>query len=52
MSLETLCNIAQALNCSTDELLGTGTESKKHSSALELLAMAEQLATMVETESL
>lgn len=50
MSLETLCSIAAALGCSTDKLLGTGFECKKQTAALELLALAEQLAGMLDAE--
>ena len=45
MSLETLCELALALDCSTDELLGL--EIKKvdeYACARELLALAQALA--------
>ena len=45
MSLETLCEIALALNCPTDEILGLPLlKADSNASARELLAMAQALA--------
>lgn len=45
MSLDTLCEIALALNCSTDELLGVGGMKRDaREGAKELLALAQELA--------
>ena len=45
MSLETLCEIALALNCPTDEILGLPLlKADKNASAQELLALAQALA--------
>ena len=45
MSVETLFELAQALNCSTDELLGLGIKNiDADNKALRLLEMAQSLA--------
>ena len=44
MSLDTFCKIAEALECSADELLGTRSDRRQKACAKELLAMAEQMA--------
>lgn len=45
MSIETLCEIALALNCPTDEILGLPQlKADSNASARELLALAQALA--------
>ena len=44
LSLDTLCKLIAALNCSADEILGTGAAAQNTAAALELLKLAQQLA--------
>ena len=50
MSVHTLYNIAMALSCLVDEILGTGKQLDRHISALQLLRLAENLSESLSNE--
>lgn len=51
MSMETFCRLISSLDCSADEILGTGVAGRRRASALELLRMAEEIsASLKENE--
>ena len=50
LSVDTLYKLTKALQCPADDLLGTGYATRKTASALELLALAEQLAVSLEDD--
>lgn len=50
LSMETFYKILKVLDCSADDILGTGTAAKKTASALELLMLAEELSAALEDD--
>lgn len=51
MSLETLCEVAKALDCSSDELLGLELKNNDaYATAIDLLEMAQIIARQKETQ--